>query len=407
VPSTSSPEHAHSNGASSNAHRLWEHHHARWRDPAQILSLWEHAGTISSSALEARVTGPWWELLDALQMTLLVTREYEHLAIALSVVDGRPRSSFLPIPHPSGLVVDRERGRVHLASTRNPNQIIELAPVADALPRRGAPSASVADRLLVPVATRFHPGALYIHELAMMDGALHANAVGENAIVRLPLGGGHERVWWPRAIETDGVPDFSRNFLQLNSIAAGQTPADSFFSASAERMSSRRPGHLNFPVDRRGVVFSGATREPVVRGLTRPHSARLHDGRLWVADSGYGRVGVVLDGRFEPVASLGCWTRGLTFCGDVAFVGGSRIIPRFRHYAPGVEDPHSRCGVTALDARSGATLATFTWPEGNQVFAVDWLPRATSHGLPFDNANRRTSDVLRLFYAFQAGTEND
>jgi 16S rRNA (guanine1207-N2)-methyltransferase len=37
-----------------------------------------------------------------------------------------------------------------------------------------------------------------------------------------------------------------------------------------ERIGSRKPGHRNFPADRRGVVFSGRTREPIVRGLVAP-----------------------------------------------------------------------------------------------------------------------------------------
>src|SRR5262249_1101699 len=147
------------------------------------------------------------------------------------------------------------------------------------------------DRPLVPVRSRFLPGALYLHDLAMVGGALHANAVGQNAIVRIHEDGRWERVWWPRCVEARRGSLFGRNYLQLNSIAAGATLSASYFSASTDAPSPRRPGHRNFAVDGRGVIFSGATREPVVRGLTRPHSARLHDGRLWVDNSGYGGVG--------------------------------------------------------------------------------------------------------------------
>src|SRR5204863_6287126 len=135
------------------------------------------------------------------------------------------------------------------------------------------------------------PGCLYLHDLALVGGELYGNAVGQNAVVRLSPEGRYERVWWPRSIERAGRPDFRRNYLQLNSIAAGRDLAGSFFSASAEAPSPRRPGQRHFPVDRRGVIFSGATREPVARGLTRPHSARLWQGALWVDNSGYGEVG--------------------------------------------------------------------------------------------------------------------
>jgi hypothetical protein len=159
---------------------------------------------------------------------------------------------------------------------------------------------------LVPLRSRFLPGATYIHDLAMVGGTLHANAVGENAVIA--VGEQVDRAWWPRCVEVDGRPAFDRNYIQLNSIAAGPSVEESFFSASSASISSRRPGQRNYAVDRRGVIFSGATREPLATGLTRPHSARLRDTEIWVDDSGYGRVGRIVDGGFDPVARLPGWT---------------------------------------------------------------------------------------------------
>ncbi len=85
------------------------------------------------------------------------------------------------------------------------------------------------------------------------------------------------------------------------------------------------------------MIFSGATREPIARGLTRPHSARLYEHRIWVDNSGYGHVGYVDAGEFHSVAALPGWTRGLCFRNGIAFVGTSRILPRFSKYAPGLE----------------------------------------------------------------------
>ena len=70
----------------------------------------------------------------------------------------------------------------------------------------------------------------------MIGGDLHANAVGENAVVRLDDDGRAQRVWWPKCIETESGPVFGRNHLQLNSIAAGNDLADSYFSASSRQV---------------------------------------------------------------------------------------------------------------------------------------------------------------------------
>jgi uncharacterized protein (TIGR03032 family) len=255
--------------------------------------------------------------------------------------------------------------------------------------------------VLVPRVARFHPGRLYLHDLAFVGGVLHGNATGLDAVVRLDPPGEPEPVWWPSSVERDGVPDLRRNTLQLNSIAAGPTLEESFFSASAERPSARRPGQRNFPVRERGVIFGGRSREPVARGLTRPHSARLREGTLWVANSGYGEVGTVADGRFEPVARLDGWTRGLCASGDAILVATSRVIPRFRQYAPGLDVDRSRCALHVLDAATGTVRGSLTWPAGNQIFAVESLPGHAAAGFPFSARSRSPARVRSLFYGFR------
>jgi uncharacterized protein (TIGR03032 family) len=355
--------------------------------------------------LRETITGDFWGVVEALGITLLVSREYEHLLLAYSAPGGVRRRSHMTMPHPSGIAVDSDRGRVHVASTRNPNQLYELAPVTGQLERADMPAASADDRPLVPVSSQFLAGSLYLHDIAFIANALHGNAVGQNAVVRLPGGGRHTIVWWPKAAERNGRPVLDRNVLQLNSIAAGASVAESYFSASTDRPSARRPGHRNFPVDGRGVIFSGATHEPVARGLTRPHSARLHGGDLWIANSGYGEFGRIIDGRLHEPLRLPGWTRGLCFVGGVAFVATSRVIPRFRNYAPGLDVGASVCGLHAVDLQTGNVLGSVRWPFGNQVFAVESVPASTTLGFPFTTRSA-PGRAKRLFYSFAVNEEN-
>jgi uncharacterized protein (TIGR03032 family) len=198
------------------------------------------------------------------------------------------------------------------------------------------------------------------------------------------------------------VADFSRNYIQLNSIAAGASIGQSFFSASSDSIGARVPGQRNYPVDGRGVIFSAATRQPIVRGLTRPHSARLWKRRLWVDNSGYGEFGVVDGDKFVAAAKLPGWTRGLAFHGGYAFVGVSRIIPRFEAYAPGVDADKSVCGVFAVELSSGKVAASLLWPAGNQIFAIDWLAADRASGFPYPAAGQGGRERLkRLFYAYE------
>jgi uncharacterized protein (TIGR03032 family) len=380
-----------------DAEGLWAHHHAEHRDPHQIVSQWREAGEVDPVLLAHRVRGDWWDIVQSTGLTLFLTREYEHLVLALSCSQGKKRISYLQLPHPSGLAVEPGGQRLHIASTRNPNVVFTLAPCTG---RVGQP-ALAADHhgQMLPVRAQYLPGCIYTHDIAFIGGRLHANAVGMNAVVRLEEGGGFTPVWWPACIDSKTGPRFDRNYIQLNSIAAGKSLEESFFSASVAAPSRRRPGHLNWAVDRRGVIFSGRTREVVGRGLTRPHSARLRNGEIWVDNSGYGELGRIVDGKFDPVLKLPGWTRGLFFHGDLAFVGTSRVIPKYRHYAPGLDPDRCESALHAVDIRKGVIVGSMSWPAGNQIFAIEGLPSSATPGFPFSAGSKaRGKRMVELFF---------
>jgi uncharacterized protein (TIGR03032 family) len=379
---------------------MWTRHAADWRDTAQVSSQWREAAGTDPRLLESRATRGWWATLERLGITLFVSREYEHLVLALTASKGRGRATFFPMPHPSGLAVDRQARRLYVASTRNPNQIYTFKPLSNLVERRDVKLPAEPGTPLMPASAAYYPGSLYIHDLAMIGNRVYANAVGHNAVVRLSDRNRFERVWWPKCVEVKGTPVFSRNHIQLNSIAAGKSLAQSFFSASSDRIGRLRPGHLNYPVNGRGVIFSGATREPVCTGLTRPHSARLHEGKIWVDNSGYGEVGLVQDGRLQVVRKLPGWTRGLCMVDDIAFVGTSRIIPKYARYAPGLDAAASVCGVHALSCKTGEVLGSLEWPYGNQIFSIDWIQSGVTTGFPFEVPFRKQKRETILFYSY-------
>ena len=76
-----------------------------------------------------------------------------------------------------------------------------------------------------------------------------------------------------------------------------------------------------------GILMDVTTNEVLVRGLSMPHSPRWYAGRLWVLESGTGGVGFVdpHSGRYVGFAELPGFTRGLDFCGPLAFIGLSQV----------------------------------------------------------------------------------
>lgn len=387
---------------------FWEKHTQAWRDPMEIVSLTQNIAKVDPKLLNYHISGEWWNILADLGIAIFITREYEHLILAFSLINGEPGISFFPLPHPSGIAFDKRKKTLHIASTRNPNQIFSFEPASSLLPRKDIdlPSQMTIEELrpMLPTRSVFLPGCTYIHDLAMISSKLYANAVGHNAVIRFDNDGRAQKVWWPQCIEVGGQPDFSQNYLQLNSIAAANDLKSSFFTASTDTLSSRRPGHKNFKVDKVGVVFSGKTRQVVARGLTRPHSARIHNGVIWVGNSGYGELGFIENEKFSAFQTLPGWTRGLKIIDNFAFVGTSRIIPRFRNYAPGLDVEKSVCGIFIVSLLTGEILGSIQFPYGNQIFSIESVPREISKGFTSLVGKKRAStQENNLYYSFSIG----
>ena len=109
-----------------------------------------------------------------------------------------------------------------------------------------------------------------------------------------------------------------------------------------------------------GVIIDVASGEITGAGLSMPHSPRLYGERLYVLNSGTGEFGCIdrSSGRFDPIAFLPGYLRGLAFVGTYAVIGMS--APRDRTFA-GLplqerlekEKVAPRCGIMVVDLRSG------------------------------------------------------
>ena len=117
----------------------------------------------------------------------------------------------------------------------------------------------------------------------------------------------------------------------------------------------------------------------VLRGLSMPHSPRVHGGQLLFAHSGYGQLNRVdaTGGAVETVAELPGYTRGMDLHGPYAFVGLSRIRETSVFGGLPIADRRGelRCGLAVLDLASGTTAATLFFTSGvEEIFEVKVLP---------------------------------
>ncbi len=131
-----------------------------------------------------------------------------------------------------------------------------------------------------------------------------------------------------------------------------------------------------------GVVIDVESGETVSSGLSMPHSPRLHDGKLWVLQSGTGELGVIGldDGRFEPVCFCPGYLRGLAFHRGFAVVGMSQC--REERTFSGLElderllskGTEAKCGLAVVELAEGSLAHWLELGGVRELYDVQVLP---------------------------------
>jgi uncharacterized protein (TIGR03032 family) len=109
-----------------------------------------------------------------------------------------------------------------------------------------------------------------------------------------------------------------------------------------------------------------------------PHSPRWHDDRLWLLESGTGRL-VLIDsdsGHRETVAELPGFARGLALQGQYAFIGLSKIRPTSAMDGVPLAERRNqlKCGVAVLDLPSGRVCAMLDFQTAvDEIFDIQLL----------------------------------
>ncbi|MGH7193436.1 MAG: TIGR03032 family protein [Candidatus Saccharimonadales bacterium] len=128
-----------------------------------------------------------------------------------------------------------------------------------------------------------------------------------------------------------------------------------------------------------GCLIDVPSGQIVARGLSMPHSPRLHDGRLWVLESGTGRLLLVdpATGLRETVAEVPGFARGLAFAGNYAFVGLSKIRETSTFGGLPIAERLSelKCGVAVVDVHRGEVIAILEFHTAvEEIFDVQLSP---------------------------------
>jgi uncharacterized protein (TIGR03032 family) len=302
------------------------------------------------------------ELLRRLGASLLVTTyQANKLLVARATRDGL---SVLvrTFERPMGLAVSPGRLAV---GTRN--QVWEFRDAPDIAPR--VEPAGTHDACYLPRSCHV-TGDIGVHELARAGGELWVANTRFSCLCTLAPDYSFVPRWRPPFITALAAED--RCHLNGLGVVDGRPRYASALGATNEK-DGWRIGKATG-----GVVMDVPSGEVIARGLCMPHSPRWHDGRLWVLESGTGRLLEISPvGRPEIVAAVSGFARGLAFAGRLAFVGLSKIRPTSAmDGVPLADRRHElKCGVAAIDLDRGRVEGFLEFQSAvEEVFDVQLLP---------------------------------
>lgn len=302
-------------------------------------------------------------LLDRLGGSLAVTTYQSGRLIFLRAEGDVLNTHFRPFRKPMGLALDGDR--LALGTLDSVHLFRNRAQAAALLGGEG----EGADACFLPL--RHHvTGDVRVHEMAFVDGRLVFVNTRFSCLAALGEDISFEPLWRPPFVSALAAEDR----CHLNGLALEH---GKLRLVSALGIADTAQGWRERKADG-GVLLSWPDGEVIARGLSMPHSPRVHAGVCYVLESGRGTLATVdlASGRIEVVCELPGFTRELAFAGGVAFVGLSKVRESVFDGLPLAQRLGERiCGVYAVDLRSGRVVAMVQFSGTvEELFDVQFLP---------------------------------
>lgn len=302
------------------------------------------------------------DLLAELESSLLVSTYQTNRLISLHPRRGGLGLHLRAFDRPMGIALTPNGLSV---ATRS--EIIDFRNLAGAAPDLEPPGTF--DACLLP-RTIHVTGDIAAHDLGFGIDGLWVVATQFSCLATLDADHSFVPQWQPPFITELAAED--RCHLNGMALVDGRPRYVTALGASNEP-GGWRPGKADG-----GVVMAVPGGAVVASGLSMPHSPRWHHGRLYVLDSGRGRLVTCnpATGELTTVADLPGFTRGLSLHGNLAFVGTSQVRETATFGGLPVTDRGPlRCGVWAIDLVTGEVVASVVFEDRIQeLFDVAFLP---------------------------------
>lgn len=317
------------------------------------------AADATAAEFRSSYTPAFTELLTRLASSLIVTTYQSGRVIVVRAIDGRLNTHLRAFPSPMGVAV--QGNSLTLGTRELVWSFREHAGV------RATVDGGRADAVFVPVSAHA-TGNIAIHELAWAGRQLVLVNTRFSCLATLDRDHSFVPIWQPSFI-TELV---SEDRCHLNGVAIADG-AVRYVTALGE--SNAKGGWRERKADG-GIVIDVTSGEIVARGLSMPHSPRWHEGKLWLLESGEGRLCTVdpSTGAREVRGEVPGFARGLAFAGPYAFVGLSQVRESVFDGIPIAKRTNRSCGIWVVDTRDGSTAAFLRF-EGvvQEIFDVQLL----------------------------------
>jgi uncharacterized protein (TIGR03032 family) len=316
-----------------------------------------------------RQTAAFVELLHQLRASLLVTTYQANKLLVVRAAQAGLSTLVRTFERPMGLAVDGHRLAL---GTRNQVWFLRNAP--DIAPR--VEPADLHDACYLPRSCHV-TGDIGVHEMAWAGDELWIVNTRFSCLCTLDPDYSFVPRWRPPFITALAAEDRCHlNGLAMKATDVGRFSKPSYVTALG---ATDTPCGWRQDKAKGGCLIEMSSGEIMARGLCMPHSPRWHDGRLWLLESGTGRLVLIdrADGRQHIVTELPGFARGLALAGPYAFVGLSKI--RATSAMDGVPLAERRnelkCDVAVVDLRCGQLVALLEFQTAvEEIFDVQVLP---------------------------------
>ena len=336
------------------------------------------------AAATVHADGPDFDFSSASTDSFLRFLQQEHLSIAVSSYDCHRVIVFRSIGDEVDTLLVPAISVKGIAATEdsltfaNITELVTYRRCDEVLATSARPELEGADALYLPRSVHV-TGDINAHDLAWGDAGLWLVNSRFNCLCTLDPMLGFKVRWQPFFKQT--LDTASAGHLNGMAMHAGKPVFASCFAPVADNWRERDGSRQD------GAIIDVERNELILEGLFMPHSPRVHEGGLYVCNSGTGEV-LRFDLRtraLRSVITLPCFTRGLRFykhymlvcCSQVRHSNAKSNNTLFEHFEENV------AGLYIVDLHTEQVVAyTEFLGDVSQLYDIALIPNTLTPFIP-------------------------